>query len=559
MKKDVLLREALLFILSFLLAPAIYAQKTFSETISVPGTIDIMSRTGANGIFSSVSVLGDQTSHYCYDSQDNKVKHGLETVKGELGLWHKDSKVTRSLNYSYGRKNGKITQSTEISAKLKNGTKGKLSYQLNGEYKNDLMVGTWVIKHKGTIKYEKYFDETSNLTFAIKDRKLVSFDFDYKGWDDSRSKIKLTSDANGRVSGSIEEEVVKNNFVINSMVDKNGNTSGISPKAKNLLEEIMNDRMLKKELIENGYVLTGVRIPAKDIIDDALGKGLSLDNKWMLLDEDIKLFDGVLQLHQIKDNEWADFSLCKRWLDQEKDLDSFIKRADHMIENYEDNKYYLKPEVVQAVQDYKSTVIEQRFANAKKTINGTNDLASLFSFVGMVSNDKMAFPVEKQRELDNAIDAKYTDLVAKMKINVEEEMDYVALVNFYNSNVEPVKKDMADSDARSIDASYQKRRGELEKTVSAKILDEISMKESSKDLKEYYSGILDVVVSLPTKSLSISSAYDNKYAELVKKEEKAERKAARRSKVIKTLEWVGVGVAVVGGYLIYKYVLPEKQ
>lgn len=546
MKKAIFLNSFLFLFATILFTPTLFAQKTYTETREL-GT-DMWTRFGgaAKGIVESIYLDGTETYHYYYDDHDNKVKHGSANYKiHTLGrAWNKLT-GTISLNYTNGKKNGKYSQS--IVFPISNGA--KMTYQLNGEYRNGLMDGKWTINRKGKgVKLEHWLpNETNNLSFTIKDRNLVSFE--YKDWDNCKTKVTFT---NGKMSGVFFGRTVKNNVIIPE-----------SPKAKDLSEKVARGDASIAELVKNGYGLkeNNQWRNLDWYINEALEEGI-LEGKAMALDPDIKWDGHLYEVYQLGYYDWASFADCKSSLDEAMNsgLDKFDELADYMIENYMDrNRHYLKSDVVKSVQEYKNSAKESWVNNVKNKINGMNDLVSLVSYYEIEGNNIKSLPKEKQTLLNNTYETRGNQVVSYMKTNIENEVDYAALINYYNTVVKPSQKYMKKSDVTSLDSSFSKKKSELGTTVTAKIIDEIAKKESTKDLTVYYNSIQDIVPLLPNSLSTITPAYESKYAELEKIEQRAERKAARRSKVIKTLEWVGVGVAVVGGYLIYKYVLPEKQ
>lgn len=482
------------------------------------------------------------TVHYYMDDNNNRILHGNAlTVVDQNGVRYRNS-----TNFIDDELTGPITASIDFNKKGIH-AKGKM----NGEMKQRKMVGSWTISYEvdGTV---------SSLAFRIKDRDIVNYKESFKDNSGGLSELSVSVDSEGNSSGyeklpSGTVINIKKGIYVDRMKDRDGNWCKLTPDAKSILDKFLKGEAEERDFVEIGLCLEKSEKNFCSIIDE------SLNLFDFGIDSDIEYY--YLQyVRQIPNNQLLDFNECKRILDNKQNsLSDLLSTANDMLEDNTYNRKYINKATAQSLEEYINTTKEQWLATKKKNINGLNDVVSFVSYWDTLGNDLEALTDDERKEMGDVANAKYSDLVTEMMTNIEEEIDYVALVNYYESTVMPSKQYLPNETISTIDSSYQKKKGELENTVSAKIVDEMSRKESSKDLKEYYNSIQNVVASLPSSSSTIRSTYDNKYAELVKKEEKAERKAARRSKVIKTLEWVGVGVAVVGGYLIYKYVLPEKQ
>lgn len=551
MKKTTIVKTSLLLFVAMYIMPTAVAQKTYTETHDEVFSVNLWSgRSELCGKF----VNGPETYHYYYDGNDNKVKHGTAVFKvTNMPAAKYGATGSSSLNYSNGKKNGQVTQSFVIKLPMNNGSIAAFSYKLNGTYKDDLMDGTWTINNKG--RYTA--SQTMNLSFTIKDRKIVSYD--YKDWDNN--KTKLTSSANGKLSGVHNGMSIKNNVFTNNMKDKDGHWAAISPKAKTFVEKLLNDKVSEVELIENGYCISTDDLEMAGVINCALYEGLQ-HGYTKALDGDIKLPE-IMYVKQIESYEWADFKWCKSNLDQklqQDGIDGFVTMAQGMIETHKYQRYFLNNSTVSSIEQYVQTSVkalrEQAQKNLIQQINTSEKLGDFFTVVNSkkFKSDYNQLSDEGKKAVTETSRAKKSSILSTMKKSIEGETDYVALVNYYNNDVQSDLNKLPENNEvrKMIQNVYLTKKGELEKTASAKIVDEIKRQESTSELKKYYDGVAPVAKGLPDAS-SIQSSYDSKYSALEKAEQKAAKKAARKQKIITGAKWVGGAAVVVGGYFLVKH------
>lgn len=453
------------------------------------------------------NVPGTTTFHFYYNDDEDKVKHGVETMKVEASNREASAKCDITINWADGKKEGKIIASQSIKYKG-----SSVVIKLEGEYKNDLMAGMWKITHQegGT---------TSISSFSIKDRRISAI-------KDGVIGIDISVDEKGRVTGKYSNIIFKNNICTNNMIDKTGKPSTPSPKAKSMIDELAKRDVSPKELVANGFYLQSDVFKSKAIPE-------TLDLFDLQLDDDLTTSYRFYCVCQIPDDRWLSWDDCKSILDSKRsNLDECLKVGNDMIDDYGYQGRYIKQATAQSIEDYMKDILSFRKNEFVSTINGKSDLKDLVLYVKQQEAVFELFSEEEQQEIGKVFNDKFTQLhdkkIAEIKKKIVEESDFTTLDRYY----ETIKPDMSffkEDEVSDINQIYKNRKIELQAPASVKITGEINKKTNSQDLTKYYEEQESTINQLPDAS-AIKSAYKQKLDELVVKEEKEKKKAERKKK-----------------------------
>lgn len=519
MKKYTNVKSLLLVFALILAFPTVYAQnrEIHTETYNP----NVWSGFGKLPINTNFTLDATGTRQYYYDDNEDRVTHGTCTCRIDDFYWQKGAKASKTVNYKDGKKNGKTNQS--ISMPLKGGRIA--TYQLNGEYIDGMMVGLWTIKQNGHGVGNGHFEnENRNMSFYIKDNRLTKFDI--TDWDNK--KIQLNADEQGNVSGTYYGMNVRNNVITNEMLDKNGYGSDLSPKAKNLITKLEMGNVSIEELIENGFVLDELPVHVVSIINGALAEGLQ-EGEDMSLNKGFVSFGNLLELKQIPDNRFLSFEECKKILDgKQNDFNALVAVKKDMLDDYSYNGKYIKKATAQSIEDYSNDIINLKISEIVSTVEKTNSFDDLVAYY---QQNKALY--ESLSDVKAAIDNKYEELkfkrTAEFKKGIETETDFVALINYYNNTVQPSLKHLNKKDVDDINTAFSNKKGVLEITASKRIVEEMSKKTDTKELKQYYEDLKLIIDEIKDVS-SIQSAYNDMLNELMEAEAKAAKKAERKQK-----------------------------
>ena len=182
-----------------------------------------------------------------YDDDDNVIKHGAFKINFKKDLTARaGSKCIITYKVSGNYVNGKLdgvlsVEQMTIAKGMTYKTKGTLNF-VNGD-----PAGILTFSETGTVGDKS---ETITCSVTIKDYEVVSY---------NDGEIDFNIDNDGKISGTIDGIVCKNNIVTNEFYRKTGESTKPNETVQNLINACVAGTMSKSDLIAKGFLLKSIK------------------------------------------------------------------------------------------------------------------------------------------------------------------------------------------------------------------------------------------------------------------------------------------------------------